>query len=283
MSQAINEIRSEVKNAVKFTGRIPSTKDVVLNVLYMMWNKFNVCTNSAEFTKIFEKTKGLLTLEDRVMKSLHRSGMLSRANAKIILKKYNKGYDLYGRAISTMTFDEVVKDLWKNQRRLLALGARLASGQDKQMTFKTNNSLDYKLFNVIKGQNEGEYSISSFSGCQYENWKFHLRLALSVLECHGVLTFYDVQTGGVQRIKLCQIKDQVEVESPSEQAPKMEPVPVRSNEKYSEQIELFTKQIEELNITIQQQDDEIFRLTGLNSAAKAERQKLMNVIELLKD
>ncbi len=282
MSQAINEIRSEVKNAVKFTGRIPSTKDVVLNVLYMMWNKFNVCTNSAEFTKIFEKTKGLLTLEDRVMKSLHRSGMLSRANAKIILKKYNKGYDLYGRAISTMTFDEVVKDLWKNQRRLLALGARLASGQDKQMTFKTNNSLDYKLFNVIKGQNEGEYSISSFSGCQYENWKFHLRLALSVLECHGVLTFYDVQTGGVQRIKLCQIKDQVEA-SPSEQAPKMEPVPVRSNEKYSEQIELFTKQIEELNITIQQQDDEIFRLTGLNSAAKAERQKLMNVIELLKD
>lgn len=282
MSQAINEIRSEVKKVVKFNS-IPSTKDVVLNVLYMMWNKFNVCTNSAEFTKIFEKTKGLLTLEDRVMKTLHRSGMLSRANAKIILKKYNKGYDLYGRAISTMTFDEVVKDLWKNQRRLLALGARLASGQDKQMTFKTNNSLDYKVFNVIKGQNEGEYSISSFSGCQYENWKFHLRLALSELECHGVLTFYDVQTGGVQRIKLCQIKDRVEVESPSEQAPKMEPVPVRSNEKYSEQIELFTKQIEELNITIQQQDDEIFRLTGLNSAAKAERQKLMNVIELLKD
>lgn len=282
MSQAINEIRSEVKNAVKFNS-IPSTKDVVLNVLYMMWNKFNVCTNSAEFTKIFEKTKGLLTLEDRVMKTLHRSGMLSRANAKIILKKYNKGYDLYGRAISTMTFDEVVKDLWKNQRRLLALGARLASGQDKQMIFKTNNSLDYKVFNVIKGQNEGEYSISSFSGCQYENWKFHLRLALSELECHGVLTFYDVQTGGVQRIKLCQIKDRVEVESPSEQAPKMEPVPVRSNEKYSEQIELFAKQIEELNITIQQQDDEIFRLSGLNSAAKAERQKLMNVIKLLKD
>lgn len=281
MSQAINEIRSEVKKVVKFNS-IPSTKDVVLKVLYMMWDKFNVCTNSAEFTKIFNKTTGLLTLEDRVMKSLHRSGMLSRANAKILLKNYNKGYDLYGRAISTMTFDEVVKDLWKNQRRLLALGARLASGQDKQMTFKTNNSLDYKLFNVIKGQNEGEYSISSFSGCQYENWKFHLRLALSVLECPGVLTFYDVKTGGVQRIKLCQIKDQVEV-SPSEQAPKMEPVPVRSNEKYSEQIELFTKQIEELNITIQQQDDEIFRLTGLNSAAKAERQKLMNVIELLKD
>ncbi|ADR32470.1 NrdC.6 conserved hypothetical protein [Escherichia phage vB_EcoM_VR7] len=282
MSQAINEIRSEVKKVVKFNS-IPSTKDVVLNVLYMMWNKFNVCTNSAEFTKIFNKTTGLLTLEDRVMKSLQRSGMLSRANAKILLKNYNKGYDLYGRAISTMTFDEVVKDLHTNQRRLLALGARLASGQDKQMTFKTNNSLDYKLFNVIKGQNEGEYSISSFSGCQYENWKFHLRLALSELEHHGVLTFYDVKTGGVQRIKLCQIKDRVVVESPSEQAPKMEPVPVRSNEKYSEQIELFTKQIEELNITIQQQDDEIFRLSGLNSAAKAERQKLMNVIELLKD
>ncbi|AIZ02727.1 hypothetical protein AVV66_gp090 [Escherichia phage vB_EcoM_VR26] len=282
MSQAINEIRSEVKKVVKFNS-IPSTKDVVLNVLYMMWNKFNVCTNSAEFTKIFNKTTGLLTLEDRVMKSLQRSGMLSRANAKILLKNYNKGYDLYGRAISTMTFDEVVKDLHTNQRRLLALGARLASGQDKQMTFKTNNSLDYKLFNVIKGQNEGEYSISSFSGCQYENWKFHLRLALSELETHGILVFYDVKTGGVQRIKLCQIKDRVVVDSPSEQAPKMEPVPVRSNEKYSEQIELFTKQIEELNITIQQQDDEIFRLSGLNNAAKAERQKLMNVIELLKD
>ena len=283
MSQAINEIRSEVKKVVKFNS-IPSTKDVVLKVLYMMWDKFNVCTNSAEFTKIFEKTKGLLTLEDRVMKSLHRSGMLSRANAKIILKKYNKGYDLYGRAISTMTFDEVVKDLWKNQRRLLALGARLASGQDKQMTFKTNNSLDYKLFNVIKGQKEGEYSISSFSGCQYDNWKFHLRLALAELEQYDVLSFGDVQTGGVQRIKLSKkIKDRVEVESLIEQAFKMEPVPVRSNEKYSEQIELFTKQIEELNITIQQQDDEIFRLSGLNNAAKAERQKLMDVIKLLKD
>ena len=281
MSQAINEIRSEVKKVVKF-GRIPSSKEVVEKVLYMMWDKFNVCTVKDDFTKIFDKTKGSFTLEDRVMKTLRKTGMLSRANAKIILKNYNKGYDLYGRLIPAMTFDEVVKDLHTNQRRLLALGARLAKGQDKQMTFKTNNSLDYKLFNVIKGQNEGEYSISSFSGCQYENWKFHLRLALSELEHHGVLTFYDVKTGGVQRIKLCQIKDQFEV-SPLEQAPKMEPVPVRSNEKYSEQIELFTKQIEELNITIQQQDDEIFRLTGLNNAAKAERQKLMNVIELLKD
>ncbi|QBP35701.1 thioredoxin [Phage NC-G] len=282
MSQAINQIRSEVKKVIKF-GRIPLNKEVVEKVLAMMWEKFEVCIAVDEFTKIFDKTKGLFTLEDRVMKSLHRAGMLSRANAKILLKNYNKGYDLYGRAISTMTFDEVVKDLHTNQRRLLALGARLASGQDKQMTFKTNNSLDYKLFNVIKGQNEGEYSISSFSGCQYENWKFHLRLALSELGHHGVLTFYDVKTGGVQRIKLCQIKDRVVADSPSEQAPKMEPVPVRSNEKYSEQIELFTKQIEELNITIQQQDDEIFRLSGLNNAAKAERHKLMNVIKLLKD
>lgn len=281
MSQAINEIRSEVKKVVKFNS-IPSTKDVVLNVLYMMWNKFNVCTNSAEFTKIFNKTTGLLTLEDRVMKSLQRSGMLSRANAKILLKNYNKGYDLYGRAISTMTFDEVVKDLHTNQRRLLALGARLASGQDKQMTFKTNNSLDYKLFNVIKGQNEGEYSISSFSGCQYENWKFHLRLALSELEHHGVLTFYDVKTGGVQRIKLCQIKDRVEV-SPSEQAPKMEPVPVRSNEKHQAQIEYFSNLLTCLNVTIQQQDDEIFRLSGLNAKAKAERQKYIDILNLLKD
>lgn len=282
MSQAIEEIRSEVKKAIKFNS-IPSTKDVVGKVLYMMWDKFNVCTNSAEFTKIFEKTKSLFTLEDRVMKSLHRAGLLSRANAKILLKNYNKGYDLYGRANRTMTFDEVIKDLNTNQRRLLALGARLASGQDKQMPFKTNGSGEWIIFNITKSQIENEYVTSTFSGCQYENWKFHLRLALSELERHGVLNFYDVQTGAGQRIKLCKIKDQVEVESPIEQAPKMEPVPVRSNEKYSEQIELFTKQIEELNITIQQQDDEIFRLSGLNSAAKAERHKLMNVIELLKD
>lgn len=281
MSQAINEIRSEVKKAIKF-GRIPSTKDVVLNVLYMMWNKFNVCTNSAEFTKIFDKTKGSFTLEDRVMKTLRKTGMLSRANAKIILKNYNKGYDLYGRLIPAMTFDEVVKDLHTNQRRLLALGARLAKGQDKQMTFKTNGSGDWIIFNIVNHPgNENEYTISTFSGCQYDNWKFHLRLALSELEQHGVLSFGDAETGVGQRIKLYKIKDLAEEHS--EQAPKMEPVPVRSNEKYSEQIELFTKQIEELNITIQQQDDEIFRLTGLNNAAKAERQKLMNVIELLKD
>lgn len=281
MSQAINEIRSEVKKVIKF-GRIPSSKEVVEKVLYMMWDKFNVCTVKNDFTKIFDKTKGLFTLEDRVMKTLRKTGMLSRANAKIILKKYNKGYDLYGRAISTMTFDEVVKDLHANQRRLLALGARLAKGQDKQMTFKTNGSGDWIIFSIVNHpRNENEYTISHYSGCQYDNWKFHLRLALSELEQHGVLSFGDAETGSGQRIKLYKIKDLTE--DSSEQAPKMEPVPVRSNEKYSEQIELFTKQIEELNITIQQQDDEIFRLSGLNNAAKAERQKLMNVIKLLKD
>lgn len=281
MSQAINEIRSEVKKVVKF-GRIPSSKEVVEKVLYMMWDKFNVCTVKDDFTKIFDKTKGSFTLEDRVMKTLRKTGMLSRANAKIILKNYNKGYDLYGRLIPAMSFDEVVKDLNTNQRRLLALGARLAKGQDKQMTFKTNGSGDWIIFNIVNHPgNENEYTISTFSGCQYDNWKFHLRLALSELEQHGVLSFGDAETGVGQRIKLYKIKDLAEEHS--EQAPKMEPVPVRSNEKYSEQIELFTKQIEELNITIQQQDDEIFRLTGLNNAAKAERQKLMNVIELLKD
>ena len=281
MSQAINEIRSEVKKVVKF-GRIPSSKEVVEKVLYMMWDKFNVCTVKNDFTKIFDKTKGSFTLEDRVMKTLRKTGMLSRANAKIILKNYNKGYDLYGRLIPAMTFDEVVKDLNTNQRRLLALGARLAKGQDKQMTFKTNGSGDWIIFNIVNHPgNENEYTISTFSGCQYDNWKFHLRLALSELEQHGVLSFGDAETGAGQRIKLYKIKDLVE--DSSEQAPKMEPVPVRSNEKYSEQIELFTKQIEELNITIQQQDDEIFRLSGLNNAAKAERQKLMNVIKLLKD
>lgn len=281
MSQAINEIRSEVKKVVKF-GRIPSTKEVVEKVLYMMWDKFNVCTVKDDFTKIFDKTKGSFTLEDRVMKTLRKTGMLSRANAKIILKNYNKGYDLYGRLIPAMSFGEVVKDLNTNQRRLLALGARLAKGLDKQMTFKTNGSGDWIIFNIVNHPgNENEYTISTFSGCQYDNWKFHLRLALSELEQHGVLSFGDAETGVGQRIKLYKIKDLAEEHS--EQAPKMEPVPVRSNEKYSEQIELFTKQIEELNITIQQQDDEIFRLTGLNNAAKAERQKLMNVIELLKD
>ena len=281
MSQAINEIRSEVKKVVKF-GRIPSTKEVVEKVLYMMWDKFNVCTVKDDFTKIFDKTKGSFTLEDRVMKTLRKTGMLSRANAKIILKNYNKGYDLYGRLIPAMSFGEVVKDLNTNQRRLLALGARLAKGLDKQMTFKTNGSGDWIIFNIVNHPgNENEYTISTFSGCQYDNWKFHLRLALSELEQHGVLSFGDAETGVGQRIKLYKIKDLAEEHS--EQAPKMEPVPLRSNEKYSEQIELFTKQIEELNITIQQQDDEIFRLSGLNNAAKAERQKLMNVIELLKD
>uniref|UniRef100_A0AB38Z2H7 Thioredoxin n=1 Tax=Escherichia phage fDHCT2 TaxID=3075956 RepID=A0AB38Z2H7_9CAUD len=279
MSQAINQIRSEVKKVVKF-GRIPSSKEVVEKVLYMMWDKFNVCTVKDDFTKIFDKTKGSFTLEDRVMKTLRKTGMLSRANAKIILKNYNKGYDLYGRLIPVMSFDEVVQDLHANQRRLLALGARLAKGLDKQMTFKTNNSLDYKLFNVIKGQNEGEYSISSFSGCQYENWKFHLRLALSVLECRGVLSFGDAETGAGQRIKLYKIKDLAE-EHP--EAPKPEPVPVRSNEKHQAQIEYFSNLLTCLNVTIQQQDDEIFRLSGLNAKAKAERQKYIDILNLLKD
>ena len=280
MSQAINQIRSEVKKVIKF-GRIPSSKEVVEKVLYMMWDKFNVCTVKDDFTKIFDKTKGLFTLEDRVMKTLRKTGMLSRANAKIILKNYNKGYDLYGRLIPAMSFDEVVQDLHANQRRLLALGARLAKGLDKQMPFKTNGSGDWIIFNIIDGQNDDEYIISHYSGCQYDNWKFHLRLALTELEGNGVLSFGDAQTGAGQRIKLYKIKDQVE--NTQEQTPKMEPVPVRSNEKHQTQIDYFTNLLTCLNVTIQQQDDEIFRLSGLNAKAKAERQKYVDILNLLKD
>ncbi len=280
MSQAINQIRSEVKKVVKF-GRIPSSKEVVEKVLYMMWDKFNVCTVKDDFTKIFDKTRSF-TLEDRVMKTLRKTGMLSRANAKIILKNYNKGYDLYGRLIQAMSFDEVVQDLHANQRRLLALGARLAKGQDKQMTFKTNGSGDWIIFNIVNHPgNENEYTISTFSGCQYDNWKFHLRLALSELEQHGVLSFGDAETGVGQRIKLYKIKDLAEEHS--EQAPKPEPVPVRSNEKHQAQIEYFSNLLTCLNVTIQQQDDEIFRLSGLNAKAKAERQKYIDILNLLKD
>ncbi|QHR70716.1 hypothetical protein dhaeg_172 [Escherichia phage dhaeg] len=281
MSQAINQIRSEVKKVVKF-GRIPSSKEVVEKVLYMMWDKFNVCTVKDDFIKIFDKTKGSFTLEDRVMKTLRKTGMLSRANAKIILKNYNKGYDLYGRLIPAMSFGEVVQDLHANQRRLLALGARLAKGLDKQMTFKTNGSGDWIIFNIVNHPgNENEYTISTFSGCQYDNWKFHLRLALSELEQHGVLSFGDAETGVGQRIKLYKIKDLAEEHS--EQAPKMEPVPVRSNEKHQAQIEYFSNLLTCLNVTIQQQDDEIFRLSGLNAKAKAERQKYIDILNLLKD
>lgn len=281
MSQAINQIRSEVKKVIKF-GRIPSSKEVVEKVLYMMWDKFNVCTVKDDFTKIFDKTKGSFTLEDRVMKTLRKTGMLSRANAKIILKNYNKGYDLYGRLIPAMSFGEVVQDLHANQRRLLALGARLAKGLDKQMAFKTNGSGDWIIFNIVNHPgNENEYTISTFSGCQYDNWKFHLRLALSELERHGVLSFGDAETGVGQRIKLYKIKDLAEEHS--EQAPKMEPVPVRSNEKHQAQIEYFSNLLTCLNVTIQQQDDEIFRLSGLNAKAKAERQKYIDILNLLKD
>src|SRR5699024_3434825 len=202
MSQAINQIRSEVKKVIKF-GRIPLNKEVVEKVLAMMWEKFEVCISVDEFTKIFDKTKGLFTSEDRVMKSLHRAGMLTRANARIILRNYNKGYDLYGRLIPAMSFDEVVKDLRTNQRRLLALGARLALGKDKQMPFKTNGSGDWIIFNIVNQPgNENEYLTSTFSGCQYDNWKFHLRLALSELERSGILTFDNVNTSTGWRIKL---------------------------------------------------------------------------------
>lgn len=281
MSQAINQIRSEVKKVIKF-DRIPSTKDVAEKVLNMMWDKFDVGTPIDEFTKIFSKTAGMFTLEDRVMKTLRKTGILSRANAKIILSRYNKGYDLYGRAISTTSFDEVVKDLYTNQRRLLALGARLATGQDKQMPFKTNGSGDWIIFNIVGSQipDHGGYIISHYSGCQYENWKFHLRLALAELELHDVLSFGDVQTGAGQRIKLY---PKIEVESTSEQAPKMEPVPVCSNEKHQTQIDYFTNLLTCLNVEIQRLDDEIFRLTGLNAKAKAERQKYADILNLLKD
>ena len=52
--------------------------------------------------------------------------------------------------------------------------------------------------------------------------------------------------------------------------------------KHSEQIAYFNKQIEELNISIQQYDDEIFRLSGLSSKAKSEREKLIKIVDLLK-
>ena len=48
------------------------------------------------------------------------------------------------------------------------------------------------------------------------------------------------------------------------------------------EIDYFNKQIEELNISIQQYDYEIFRLSGLSSKAKSEREKLIKIVDLLK-
>ena len=226
--------------------------------------------------KHLQRTNGSgMSLSNRIMKALNKIGALSRINASEILRNYNKGYDLYGRLMPKLSFDQMIADLWENQRRLLALGARLAKGLDKQMIFKTNNTEDLKCFKFsIRGD---DYYIRSRS-TDYVNMGHHLCLAFEVLKESGTLEYSSGAKCpiGSSCILIYRPDESSSIELPTK------PVPVRSNEKHSEQIDYFNKQIEELNISIQQYDDEIFRLSGLSSKAKSEREKLIKIVDLLK-
>ena len=226
--------------------------------------------------KHLQRTNGSgMGLSNRIMKALNKIGALSRINASEILRNYNKGYDLYGRLMPKLSFDQMIADLWENQRRLLALGARLAKGLDKQMIFKTNNTEDLKCFKFsIRGD---DYYVRARS-TDYVNMGNHLCLAFEVLKEAGTLEYV---SGAKCPIGSSCILIYRPDESSSSKLP-TKPVPVRSNEKHSEQIDYFNKQIEELNISIQQYDDEIFRLSGLSSKAKSEREKLIKIVDLLK-
>ena len=85
----------------------------------------------------------------------------------------------------------------------------------------------------------------------YVNMGHHLCLAFEVLKEAGTLEY---SSGAKCPIGSNCILIYRPDESSSTKLP-TKPVPVRSNEKHSEQIDYFNKQIEELNISIQQYDD----------------------------
>lgn len=295
MSVVINNVNAVIKSLVnkkmmnewtvfrsaepdKFFHRFNSTLD--LNVIDRdvhaeILDKFKVDIGFG-LEKHLQRTNGSgMSLSNRIMKALNKIGALSRINASEILRNYNKGYDLYGRLMPKLSFDQMIADLWENQRRLLALGARLAKGLDKQMIFKTNNTEDLKCFKFsIRGD---DYYIRARS-TDYVNMGHHLCLAFEVLKESGTLEYSSGAKCpiGSSCILIYRPDESSSIELPTK------PVPVRSNEKHSEQIDYFNKQIEELNISIQQYDDEIFRLSGLSSKAKSEREKLIKIVDLLK-
>ncbi|UGO55150.1 putative thioredoxin [Escherichia phage JLBYU31] len=294
MSVVINNVNAVIKSLVnkklnewtvlrrgepdKFFHRFNPTLD--LNVIDRdvhaeILDKFKVDIGFG-LEKHLQRTNGSgMSLSNRIMKALNKIGALSRINASEILRNYNKGYDLYGRLMPKLSFDQMIADLWENQRRLLALGARLAKGLDKQMIFKTNNTEDLKCFKFsIRGD---DYYIRARS-TDYVNMGHHLCLAFEVLKEVGTLEY---SSGAKCPIGSSCILIYRPDESSLTKLP-TKPVPVRSNEKHSEQIDYFNKQIEELNISIQQYDDEIFRLSGLSSKAKSEREKLIKIVDLLK-
>ncbi|AUV63500.1 hypothetical protein Sf25_gp220 [Shigella phage Sf25] len=377
MSVVINNVNAVIKSLVnkklnewtvlrrgepdKFFHRFNQTLD--LNVIDRdvhaeILDKFKVDIGFG-LDKHLQRTNGSgMGLSNRIMKALNKIGALSRINASEILRNYNKGYDLYGRLMPKLSFDQMIADLWENQRRLLALGARLAKGLDKQMIFKTNNTEDLKCFKFsIRGD---DYYIRAHS-TDYVNMGHHLCLAFEVLKEAGTLEYssgakcpigssciliyrpdessstklptkpvpvrsnekhseqIDYFNKQIEELIRAHSTDYVNMghhlclafevlkeagtleyssgakcpigssciliyrpdESSSTKLP-TKPVPVRSNEKHSEQIDYFNKQIEELNISIQQYDDEIFRLSGLSSKAKSEREKLIKIVDLLK-
>lgn len=295
MSVVINNVNAVIKSLVnkkmmnewtvlrrgepdKFFHRFNPTLD--LNVIDRdvhaeILDKFKVDIGFG-LEKHLQRTNGSgMSLSNRIMKALNKIGALSRINASEILRNYNKGYDLYGRLMPKLSFDQMIADLWENQRRLLALGARLAKGLDKQMIFKTNNTEDLKCF---KFSTRGDDYYIRARSTDYVNMGHHLCLAFEVLKETGTLEY---SSGAKCPIGSNCILIYRPNESSSTKLP-TKPVPVRSNEKHSEQIDYFNKQIEELNISIQQYDDEIFRLSGLSSKAKSEREKLIKIVDLLK-
>ncbi|QHR68221.1 thioredoxin [Escherichia phage moha] len=288
-------------------------EQIAIQVHQLLVSKFDFHMPSEIYTNlpraIIKACKGYgKSMADGIFNALNKLNVLSMINSNNILRNLGRT-DLFGREQGKMPLKQIIAHLNQNQTRFLAVAARLQTGLDRQMNFKTHPrySGSSEFFNCELQKVAGKTVLVvrvTFEGRR----QGYFDLIGSGLKHCGFIDEVDIKRDGIgYRIGyVCTLKEEEisEPVPPKVKAPKEvtydinrddalqglidelneEVIPVQKFEsKHAEQIKYFEALINELNVTIQQTDDEISRLAGMNGKNKTERANLIQVVKLLKD
>ena len=296
-------------------------EQIAIQVHQLLTSKFDFHMPSEIYTNLpralIKACKGYgKSMADGIFSALNKLNVLSMINSNNILRNLGRT-DLFGREQCKMPLKWIVAHLNENQTRFMAVTARLQMGLDRQMNFKTHprysGSTDFykcelqkvggKTVLVVRvtfeGRRQGYFDLigSGLKHCGFIDEVDIKRDGIGY-RIGYVCTLKEEISGPAPGLKDVRYKDElveeikeVEYDINQEDALKdlidelnQDVIPVQKFEsKHAEQIKYFEALINELNVTIQQTDDEISRLAGLNGKNKTERANLIQVVKLLKE
>ncbi|UPW39306.1 thioredoxin [Escherichia phage vB_EcoM_ESCO47] len=250
------------------------------------------------------------SMADGIFNALNKLNVLSMVNSNNILRNLGRT-DLFCREKGKMTLKQIAHHLNQNQSRFIAVSARLQTGLNRQMNFKTFSKYPgYNEFFKCEVQNIGGKTVLVVRVTFEGRRQHYFNIIGSGLQHLGFIDEVKIlrQPNGFSIGYECTLKDEFLEKAPPKfvEAPpimatrdiaeedKLQELidnlesgfdqPVQKfKSKHAEQIKYFEELINELNVTIQQTDDEISRLAGMNGKNKTERANLIQVVKLLKE